>query len=68
MKSGRGVNTVVIDGDVKHILELEPDVLCHEWTLLVAENYSLYQTNKNANLGWRGFVLRFLGIHLPQKP
>lgn len=68
MMSGRGVNTVVIDGEVKSILELHPVVLCQQWSLLVHENNSLYQANKKANSGWRGLILRLLGVKLPQKP
>lgn len=29
------------------------------------ENAHLYDYNRQVNRGWRGFVLRLMGIHLP---
>lgn len=67
MMSGRGVNTVTVNGEVKSILDLHPVVLSQQWSLLVHENSSLYEANKKATSGWRGLILRLLGVKLPQK-
>ncbi len=64
---GDGINTVRINGEVKHITDLEPATLCLEWTKLKNENNELYEYNKRINSGWRGVILRLLGIHLPDK-
>jgi hypothetical protein len=37
----------------------------HEWSRLKKENAHLYDYNRQVNRGWRGFVLRLMGIHLP---
>ncbi|ETB96827.1 hypothetical protein CFSAN001681_22835, partial [Salmonella enterica subsp. enterica serovar Cerro str. CFSAN001681] len=29
------------------------------------ENNELYRSIKEANSGWRGFILRLIGVHLP---
>jgi hypothetical protein len=29
------------------------------------ENADLYDYNRQVNRGWRGFILRMMGIHLP---
>ncbi|MGK0269851.1 MAG: hypothetical protein ACI88H_000484 [Cocleimonas sp.] len=34
MISGKSINTVEIDGEVIHIPDLEPNILCDEWALL----------------------------------
>lgn len=65
--NGDGMNTVRINGEVKHITDLEPATLCLEWTKLKNENNELYEYNKIINSGWRGVILRLLGIHLPDK-
>jgi hypothetical protein len=31
------------------------------------ENADLYDYNRQVNRGWRGFILRHMGIHLPEK-
>lgn len=64
----RGINTVVINGQVRHITDLDPLTLISQWSNLIEEQRSLYAANKTASSGWRGFLLRLLGINLPQKP
>lgn len=59
-----GINTVRIGGEVKHITELDALTLMHEWSK-GKENAHLYDYNRQVNRGWRGFVLRLMGIHLP---
>ncbi|KAA8833894.1 hypothetical protein CLQ43_27400 (plasmid) [Klebsiella pneumoniae] len=39
--------------------------LMHEWSKLKKENADLYDYNGQVNRGWRGFILRMMGIHLP---
>ncbi|MDU1416971.1 MAG: hypothetical protein E6922_10390, partial [Veillonella sp.] len=41
--------------------------LMHEWSKLTKENADLYDYNRQVNRGWRGFILRLMGIHLPDK-
>ena len=60
MITGNGINTVTVNGKVKHITELE-------WTKLREENNRLYEINNQANRGWRGFILRLIGVNLPDK-
>lgn len=67
MRSGRGINTVILGKEVKHILDLDDVTLCGEWSKLNRELADLYDINKKANSGWKGFVLRLLGINLPDK-
>lgn len=50
---------------MKHITELDALTLMHEWSRLKKENAHLYAYNRQVNRGWRGFVLRLMGIHLP---
>lgn len=56
MITGNGINTVTVNGKVKHITELDDITLCLEWTKLREENR-----------GWRGFILRLIGVNLPDK-
>lgn len=63
--SGEGINTVRINGEVKHITDLDPVTLCLEWTKLKNENKELYRCIGEANSGWRGFILRLIGVRLP---
>ena len=65
--TGRGINTVRIGDEVKHITELDALTLMHEWSKLTKENADLYDYNRQVNRGWRGFILRLMGIHLPEK-
>ena len=65
--TGRGINTVRIGDEVKHIAELDALTLMHEWSKLKKENADLYDYNGQVNRGWRGFILRLMGIHLPEK-
>lgn len=67
MISGRGINTVVIGGEVKHITDLDEVTLCNEWSKMRREINNLYDANRIANSGWKGFVIRLLGIKLPEK-
>ncbi|ESN53153.1 MULTISPECIES: hypothetical protein [Enterobacter cloacae complex] len=63
--TGTGINTVHIGGEVKHITELDAPTLMHEWSRLKKENADLYDYNRQVNRGWHGFILRLMGIHLP---
>ena len=67
MITGNGINTVTVNGKVKHITELDDITLCLEWTKLREENNRLYEINNKANRGWRGFILRLIGVNLPDK-
>lgn len=67
MKTGTGVNTVRIGDEVKHITELDDTTLSYEWSKLKTENADLYGYNRKVNQGWRGFILRMIGVHLPDK-
>lgn len=40
--TGRGINTVRIGDEVKHITELDALTLMHEWSKLKKENADLY--------------------------
>ncbi|SUX79721.1 Uncharacterised protein [Citrobacter youngae] len=65
--TGTGINTVRIGDEVKHITELDAQTLMHEWSKLKKENADLYDYNRQVIRGWRGFILRLMGIHLPDK-
>ena len=67
MMTGTGVNTVRIGGEVKHITELDATTLSNEWSKLKTENADLYGYNRKVNQGWRGFILRLIGVNLPDK-
>ncbi len=60
MLTGNGINTVTVNGKVKHITELDDITLCLEWTKLREENNRLYEINNQANRGWRGFIRKRL--------
>lgn len=62
--TGNGINTVIINGEIKHISDLDPLTLSKEWTKLKNENAELYRVNKEASSGWRGFILRLIGVRL----
>lgn len=51
MITGNGINTVTVNGKVKHITELDYITLCLEWTKLREENNRLYEINNKANRG-----------------
>jgi hypothetical protein len=65
MNVGKCINTVIINGEVKHITDLDDITLCSEWAKLIKERNELYKINKQANKGWRGLVLRLIGVSLP---
>lgn len=65
MNTGQGINTVRINGEIKHISDLDPVTLSMEWTKLKNENNELYRCIREANSGWRGFILRIIGVRLP---
>jgi hypothetical protein len=65
--SGRGINTVEIDGEVIHVTDLEPDILCEQWSKRQRELNELYITNSDLNNSWKGWVLKLFGINLPDK-
>jgi hypothetical protein len=67
MHSGKGINTVEIDGKVVHITDLEPNALCEQWSKRQRELNDLYKINFDLNNSWKGWVLRLLGINLPDK-
>jgi hypothetical protein len=58
--TGRGINTVRIGDEVKHITELDALTLMHEWSKLKKENADLYDYNRQVNRDWRGFILRLM--------
>lgn len=62
---GLGKNTVLINGEPKHITDLTPLELCNEWSKLKNENNELYRCIKVASSSWRGLILRLIGVHLP---
>ncbi|EIW9027190.1 hypothetical protein WCU47_26125 (plasmid) [Klebsiella quasipneumoniae] len=65
--TGTGIFTVRIGDEVKHITDLDVLTLMHELSKLKKENTALYDYNRQVNRGWRGFILRLMGIHLPDK-
>ncbi|MGW9796914.1 hypothetical protein ACUW9M_005198 [Serratia sp. 121840015-2] len=67
MNIGNGINTVVFNGEVKHITDLDDITLCSEWEKLIKERNTLYKINQQANKGWRGFILRLIGVSLPSQ-
>ncbi|CAH0300249.1 hypothetical protein SRABI13_04361 [Erwinia aphidicola] len=67
MKTGNGINTVSVNGKLKHITELDDLTLCNEWLKLKKDNDQLYEFNREVSKGWRGFILKIIGINLPKK-
>ncbi|EDQ1243314.1 TPA: hypothetical protein ACGQLE_004294 [Escherichia coli] len=65
--TGSGINTVQINGEVKHITELDALTLSKEWEKLKNENAALYSYNREVNQVWRGFILRLVGVNLADK-
>lgn len=65
--TGTGINTVCINGEVKHITELDALTLCNEWTKLKNEYAALYSYHREVNQGWRGFIMRLMGVTLADK-
>lgn len=63
--TGSGINTVHIGGEVKHITELDALTLSCEWTKLKNEIADMHRYNHQISQGWRGFILRLIGVHLP---
>lgn len=63
--TGYGINTVRVGDEVKHITELDAVTLSNAWSKLKRENADLYSINRKANQGWRGVILRLIGVHLP---
>ena len=49
MITGNGINTVTVNGKVKHITELDDITLCLEWTKLREENNRLYEINNQVD-------------------
>jgi len=62
-----GINTVKINGEYVHITDLDSQTLCAEWTKRQSELNELYAINAKANEGWRGMLLKLIGIKLPDK-
>jgi hypothetical protein len=62
-----GITTVTIDGQNKNILELNPIELNSEWIKLKHEINDLYEVNAKVNQGWRGIMLRLIGVNLPDR-
>lgn len=67
MMTGTGINTVRINCEIKHITELDAITLSNEWSKMKNENADLYRYNHQVSQGWRGFVLRLIGVHLPER-
>ncbi|TEW38460.1 hypothetical protein E2113_20485 [Escherichia coli] len=51
MITGNGINTVTVNGKVKHITELDYITLCLEWTKLREENNRLYEIGVSLDIG-----------------
>lgn len=64
---GLGKNPALINEEPKHITDLSPVELCNEWSKLKNENADLYSYNRQVNRGWRGFILRLIGVNLADK-
>ncbi|MDE8414887.1 hypothetical protein PCJ39_27625, partial [Klebsiella pneumoniae] len=63
MLTGNGINTVTVNGKVKHITELDDITLCLEWTKLREENNRLYEINGTvAKLAMRQPFVLFKGL------
>lgn len=67
MVTRRGVAAVTINGQIKNIYELNPLELQFEWIKLKHEINDLYSINAKANEGWRGAILKLIGVHLPDR-
>lgn len=59
-----GINTVKLNGEFIHITDLDAQTLCSEWTKEQLIINNLYAANRKANAGWRGMVLRAIGVRL----
>lgn len=67
METKGGINTIQINGQHVHIIDLDEQTLCAEWAKRQREINELYSINAKANEGWRGMLLKLMGIHLPDK-
>jgi len=67
MSTGGGINTVQVDGEYIHITDLDQESLCNYWSKRQRELNDLYEINAKANQGLRGFIIKLLGINLPDK-
>jgi hypothetical protein len=67
MATRGGINTVLIDGEYRHITDVGQTVLCNEWSKRQREINELYSINTKANKGWRGVILKLIGINLPMR-
>ena len=59
-----GIHTVIVVGLAMHITGLVDFTLCYVCAMLIIVNNRLYAANEKICSGWRGFVLRLLGITL----
>lgn len=64
-KAARQSGFLKVGDDIMHITELDEPTLTKEWSKLVRELDDVYSINHRNNTGWRGLVLRLMGIHLP---
>ncbi len=67
MANGKGINTVEINGEVIHITDLDSSTLCDHWSKRQRELRDLYDVNTKANAGWRGVILKLIGVNLPDR-
>jgi len=67
MTTGLSITSVKINGQIKHISDLNPLELSNEWRKRQHELNELYKINAEANAGWRGFLLRIIGVNLPDR-
>nr|QWP89214.1 hypothetical protein IHCLGBEB_00017 [Escherichia coli] len=67
MLTGNGINTVTVNGKVKHITELDDITLCLEWTNFQEENNLNLYNYIRINRGWRGFILRLMRLTFTNK-
>ena len=67
MATRGGINTALVNGEYQHITDVDHTVLCNEWSARQREISDLYNINAKANEGWRGVILKLIGVHLPTK-
>ncbi|KMK87258.1 hypothetical protein KCQ_05596 [Pectobacterium atrosepticum ICMP 1526] len=63
---GWGDNMVCVNGERKDISELDRPTACNELDKLTKKIHSLSHENRLANKGWRGVVLKLIGVKLDQ--
>lgn len=62
-----GIAAVRHNDKVMLISELDPVTLSLKWSELKEDNIRLYEVNEKYSSGWRGFILKIIGVRLPIK-